>query len=36
MRYFPSYLKLTPEKNRGWRMRLVRGKDLAGNTYENA
>ncbi|HEX6508683.1 MAG TPA: phytanoyl-CoA dioxygenase family protein [Chloroflexota bacterium] len=36
MRYFPTSLKLQPEKNKGWKIWLVRGKDQAGNTYENA
>jgi chlorinating enzyme len=36
MRYFPTSLKLQPEKNKGWKIWLVRGHDLAGNTYENA
>jgi len=36
MRYIPTSLKLIPERNRGWRMWLRRGKDLAGNEYENA
>ena len=36
MRYFPASLRLVPEKNPGWRLWLVRGRDLAGNVYENA
>jgi hypothetical protein len=35
MRYFPTSLKLRPENNKGWKIWLVRGHDLAGNTYEN-
>ena len=35
MRYLPTSLKLVPERNRGWKMWLLRGEDLAGNTYEN-
>jgi ectoine hydroxylase-related dioxygenase (phytanoyl-CoA dioxygenase family) len=36
MRYIPTSLKVIPEKNPGWKMWLLRGTDLAGNTYENA
>jgi ectoine hydroxylase-related dioxygenase (phytanoyl-CoA dioxygenase family) len=35
MRYFPTSLKLQPEKNQGWKIWLVRGQDAAGNIYEN-
>jgi ectoine hydroxylase-related dioxygenase (phytanoyl-CoA dioxygenase family) len=37
MRYFPASVKVLPvEKNDGWKLWLARGKDIAGNTYENA
>lgn len=36
MRYIPTSLELIPERNRGWRIWLLRGTDLAGNRYENA
>jgi ectoine hydroxylase-related dioxygenase (phytanoyl-CoA dioxygenase family) len=36
MRYFPTSLKLQPDKNKGWKIWLVRGRDVAGNAYENA
>lgn len=35
MRYFPTSLRLMPDLNRGWKLWLVRGQDLAGNRYEN-
>jgi hypothetical protein len=36
MRYFPSSVKMQPiEANEGWKIWLARGRDLAGNTYEN-
>jgi ectoine hydroxylase-related dioxygenase (phytanoyl-CoA dioxygenase family) len=36
MRYFPASVKVMPvEQNRGWKIWLARGKDLAGNTYES-
>jgi ectoine hydroxylase-related dioxygenase (phytanoyl-CoA dioxygenase family) len=34
MRYFPTSVLVYPERNRGHRLWLARGKDLAGNTYE--
>jgi hypothetical protein len=37
MRYFPASVKVLPvEQNAGWKIWLARGKDSAGNTYENA
>lgn len=36
MRYFPSSVYVFPEANPGWRLWLARGRDRAGNTYENA
>ena len=37
MRYFPASVKMQPvEQNEGWKIWLARGKDPAGNTYENA
>jgi hypothetical protein len=37
MRYFPASVQVMPvEQNEGWRIWLARGKDTAGNTYENA
>ncbi len=36
MRYFPTSSKVFPERNRGHKIWLARGKDLAGNQYENA
>lgn len=36
MRYFPTSVKVIPERNQGHRIWLARGVDLAGNTYENA
>jgi hypothetical protein len=37
MRYLPTSLRLLPEGNPpGWKLWLVRGRDLAGNRYENA
>ena len=37
MRYFPSSVRMFDnEINAGWKIWLARGKDLAGNTYENA
>jgi hypothetical protein len=36
MRYFPASVKVLPvEQNAGWKLWLARGKDTAGNTYEN-
>ncbi len=36
MRYFPSSVKMQPiEANKGWKIWLARGKDLAGNDYAN-
>ena len=36
MRYFPASVKVQPvEQNAGWKLWLARGKDTAGNTYEN-
>jgi Phytanoyl-CoA dioxygenase (PhyH) len=37
MRYFPASVKVLPvEQNAGWKIWLARGRDGAGNTYENA
>lgn len=37
MRYFPASVRVLPvEQNAGWKIWLARGKDTAGNTYENA
>jgi hypothetical protein len=37
MRYFPASVRVLPvEQNAGWKIWLARGKDSAGNTYENA
>lgn len=36
MRYFPTTSQIFPEKNPGHKIWLARGKDLAGNVYENA
>lgn len=36
MRYFATSARVIPEKNPGFKIWLARGKDLAGNTYENA
>jgi ectoine hydroxylase-related dioxygenase (phytanoyl-CoA dioxygenase family) len=36
MRYFSTEIKVYPEKNPGFKIWLARGKDLAGNFYENA
>jgi hypothetical protein len=37
MRYFPASVRVMPvEQNVGWKVWLARGKDSAGNTYENA
>ncbi len=36
MRYFPTSSKVYPEKNAGHKIWLARGKDIAGNHYENA
>jgi hypothetical protein len=37
MRYIPASVKVLPvEENDGWKLWLARGKDGAGNTYENA
>jgi ectoine hydroxylase-related dioxygenase (phytanoyl-CoA dioxygenase family) len=35
MRYFPTTSKLDPERNRGHKIWLARGRDIAGNQYEN-
>ncbi|WP_270888805.1 phytanoyl-CoA dioxygenase family protein [Pedococcus sp. 5OH_020] len=36
MRYFPASVKVLPvEANEGWKLWLARGRDTAGNTYEN-
>jgi ectoine hydroxylase-related dioxygenase (phytanoyl-CoA dioxygenase family) len=36
MRYFPASVKVLPvEANDGWKLWLARGRDTAGNTYEN-
>lgn len=35
MRYFPASTYVDPEKNPGFRIWLARGKDTAGNSYEN-
>jgi len=35
MRYFPTTSKLVPERNVGHKVWLARGRDIAGNTYEN-
>jgi ectoine hydroxylase-related dioxygenase (phytanoyl-CoA dioxygenase family) len=36
MRYFPASVKVLPvEQNAVWKLWLARGKDTAGNTYEN-
>lgn len=36
MRYFPASVRVLPvEQNAGWKIWLARGKDTAGNTYEN-
>jgi hypothetical protein len=35
MRYFPTTSKILPERNQGHKIWLARGKDLAGNVYEN-
>jgi hypothetical protein len=35
MRYFPASVKVLPvEANQGWKLWLARGRDSAGNTYE--
>lgn len=36
MRYFSTETKVFPEMNPGFKIWLARGKDLAGNKYENA
>lgn len=36
MRFLPASVKVNPEKNPNWKLWLARGKDTAGNTYENA
>jgi hypothetical protein len=37
MRYFPASVRVLPvEQNAGWKIWLARGKDSAGNTYQNA
>jgi ectoine hydroxylase-related dioxygenase (phytanoyl-CoA dioxygenase family) len=36
MRYFPTTSKVFPEKNQGHKIWLARGKDIAGNQFENA
>jgi ectoine hydroxylase-related dioxygenase (phytanoyl-CoA dioxygenase family) len=35
MRYFPTSVRVHPEKNPGWQIWLARGVDQAGNTYAN-
>lgn len=35
MRYFPTTSRIVPERNVGHKIWLARGKDLAGNVYEN-
>ena len=36
MRYFPASVKVLPvEANEGWKLWLARGRDSAGNSYEN-
>jgi ectoine hydroxylase-related dioxygenase (phytanoyl-CoA dioxygenase family) len=35
MRYFPTTSKVYPEKNLGHKLWLARGRDIAGNVYEN-
>lgn len=35
MRYFPTSSKVYPERNAGHKIWLARGRDLAGNAYEN-
>jgi len=36
MRYFPTTSHIVPERNRGHKIWLARGVDMAGNIYENA
>jgi ectoine hydroxylase-related dioxygenase (phytanoyl-CoA dioxygenase family) len=36
MRYFATDTKVIPEQNKGHKIWLARGKDIAGNKYENA
>jgi ectoine hydroxylase-related dioxygenase (phytanoyl-CoA dioxygenase family) len=36
MRYFPTTTLVYPERNRGHKIWLARGEDLAGNQFENA
>ena len=36
MRYFPTTSKVYPERNQGHKIWLARGKDVAGNSFENA
>ena len=36
MRYFPTTTHIVPERNKGHKLWLARGKDQAGNVYENA
>jgi len=36
MRYFPTSSVIYPERNQGHKIWLARGRDLAGNHYENA
>jgi ectoine hydroxylase-related dioxygenase (phytanoyl-CoA dioxygenase family) len=37
MRYLPASVQVLPvERNAGWKLWLARGRDTAGNTYENA
>jgi hypothetical protein len=36
MRYFPTTTKVFPERNPGHKIWLARGRDLAGNQYENS
>ncbi len=35
MRYFPTSARIYPEKNEGMHFWLARGKDIAGNVYQN-
>lgn len=35
MRYIAASVRVIPEKNPGWKIWLARGRDLAGNRYEN-
>ncbi len=35
MRYFPTSSKIVPERNQGHKVWMARGRDVAGNKYEN-